>query len=127
LAKLRCDACGGAMRPHVLWFDEYYEEGLFRFESGLSRVGASELLIFVGCSGAANLPRMAARVGIESGAFIVDVNLEPNPFSRLAEELARDSGADPSPDAARTGRRRGAWLRGPADQLVPELIARLLA
>ena len=33
---LRCPKCGSISRPHVLWFDEYYEEALFRSESALS-------------------------------------------------------------------------------------------
>ena len=30
---LRCPECGQRSRPHVLWFDETYDETFFRFES----------------------------------------------------------------------------------------------
>ena len=129
-ARLRCTACEGPMRPHVLWFDEYYEEGLFRFQSGLERVERADLLVFVGCSGAANLPRMAASVALERGCFVLDINPEPNPFSELALAMAaraRDTSTPAGTTSAASERAEGgAWLRGPADTLVPALVDGLL-
>jgi NAD-dependent deacetylase len=48
---LRCPKCGALARPHVLWFDEYYDEASYRFESALRVAGETDLLITVGASG----------------------------------------------------------------------------
>ena len=32
---LQCPLCGALTRPHVLWFDETYNEAHYRFESSL--------------------------------------------------------------------------------------------
>lgn len=84
-ARLRCPRCGGRARPHVLWFDECYDEEHFRFSSSLSAAAAASALLVVGTSGATNLPMQVGQVALRTGATIVDVNPEPNPFSALAE------------------------------------------
>ena len=42
---LACPACGGRARPHVLWFDEIYNEHHFRFQSALRAARATRLLV----------------------------------------------------------------------------------
>ncbi len=82
---IRCPSCGGWARPHVLWFDECYDEEHFRFESSLRAAVAADVLLVVGTSGATNLPMQVGQAALHHGALIVDVNPEPNPFSALAE------------------------------------------
>lgn len=81
---LRCPKCGGRARPHVLWFDEYYDEASYRFESALRVAGETDLLITVGASGSTNLPNQVALVVRRGGGILVDVNVAENHFSRLA-------------------------------------------
>lgn len=100
---LRCPKCGGRARPHVLWFDECYDEASFRFESALRVAGETDLLITVGTSGATNLPNQVALVVRREGGLLVDVNVEENHFSRLAL-----SGG------------RGFFCRGPSGRVLPE-------
>src|SRR5579859_2524937 len=38
---LTCSRCGGWMRPHVLWFDEYYDEPHYRAASALAAAQAA--------------------------------------------------------------------------------------
>jgi len=87
--NLRCDRCGDWMRPHVLWFDEYYNEEWYRFESSLAAASGAALLVVVGTSGATNLPIQVGMRAAERGAYLVDVNPEPNPFSEWAESSPR--------------------------------------
>src|SRR5512138_538410 len=54
--KLSCPRCRGWLRPHVLWFDEYYDEENYRMQTALRAVAGAELLLVVGTSGATNLP-----------------------------------------------------------------------
>ena len=109
-ARLACPACGHWMRPHVLWFDETYDEPRYRFESALRAASSAALLLVVGTSGAAALPVIAARLASERGTPIVDVDPEPNPFATLAA-------ASPV----------GAFVQGSAATVLPDLVARLRA
>jgi len=81
---LKCPACGRITRPHVLWFDETYNEVHFKFETSLRTAAQTDLLIIVGTAGATNLPNQVAGLAKSSGGILVDINIEANPFSRLA-------------------------------------------
>ena len=85
--KLSCPRCGGWLRPHVLWFDECYDEENYRMESALRAAAAADLLLVVGTSGATNLPMQIGELAWRRGTAMVDVNPEANPFSEMAEEL----------------------------------------
>ncbi len=86
---LRC-TCGAWTRPHVLWFDECYDEEHFRFSSSLNAAMAADLLLVVGTSGATNLPMQVGQVCLGRGATMVDVNPDENPFSEMTRHA--DSG-----------------------------------
>jgi len=86
-AALVCPPCGGPTRPHVLWFDECYDEPLFRFESSLRRAAEADLVVSVGTSGATNLPNQVMRLAATTGAAIIDVNSSDNPFAALARSV----------------------------------------
>ncbi len=81
---LRCPHCGGSSRPHILWFDESYNEHHYHFYSSLKAAQATDLLIIVGTSGATNLPNQVAAQVSQAGGIIIDINIEENPFSNLA-------------------------------------------
>jgi NAD-dependent deacetylase len=106
--RLTCPRCKGWLRPHVLWFDEYYDEENYRFESTVKAAAEADLLLVVGTSGATNLPMRVGQICFSSGAALVDVNPEENPFSELAER---------SP--------RGFFARGSATERLPEIVRAL--
>jgi len=86
--RLRCEQCGSWLRPHVLWFDECYDERRYRFESSLRAADQASLLLVIGTSGSTNLPtQMCARVHGRGGAMVV-INRDPSPFSAMAESSA---------------------------------------
>lgn len=105
---LRCPVCGGWARPHVLWFDECYNEEFYRLESSLAEAARANLLIVVGTSGATNLPQQVAQTVARRGGVIIDVNVQEDPFA----ELARASG--------------GYYLAYPSGMILP-LLAELFA
>jgi NAD-dependent deacetylase len=78
--------CKGWCRPHVLWFDECYDDVNFHFTASLSAAASADVLLVVGTSGATNLPLQVGLTAVRRGAVLVDVNLDPNPFSELAVE-----------------------------------------
>lgn len=82
--SLTCPRCGGWRRPHVLWFDEFYNEHFFKFESALRAAAETDLLLIAGTSGATNLPNQVASAVAAKKGVIVNIDTEENPFSRLA-------------------------------------------
>ena len=108
LERLRCPQTGERGRPHVLWFDETYDEENFRFESSLSAASEADLLLIVGTSAATNLPIHVAKVAGRRGAAFIAVNPEPSLFTSQAERLER-----------------GFWLEAPAETALPAICARL--
>ena len=109
LARLCCPKCGGRARPHVLWFDESYDEELFKAATALEVARHAELLLVVGTAGATNLPLQIAAIVARAGRPIIDVNLDDNPFAAAA----RDHG--------------GHVLQGSAAEILPGLVATLAA
>ncbi len=81
---LQCDSCGGWLRPHVLWFDEFYNEEWFRADSALHCADETDVLIIAGTSGATTLPNMIVASVIQRDKPIIDINIEPSPFSEPA-------------------------------------------
>jgi NAD-dependent deacetylase len=105
---LTCPRCRAWLRPHVLWFDEYYDEENYRMDSALRAAGAADLLLVVGTSGATNLPMQIGQLVYRRGAAVVDVNPEENPFAELAAR---------SPS--------GFFARGSACERLPGIVAAL--
>lgn len=108
-AALSCARCGERTRPHVLWFDEYYDEALYRFQSSLAAAASSAVLVTVGTSGATNLPNQMVQAAARAGALLVDVNPDDGPFA----QAARAAG--------------GLWICGAAAARVPELAGAIAA
>ena len=90
LTALRCDGgdarhCGDWLRPHVLWFDESYDEPLYRYVSALRAAETAAALIVVGTSGATTLPARMCEMVAARGVPLIVVDPEPTVFSALAE------------------------------------------
>lgn len=86
---LHCPRCKALLRPHVLWFDESYDEPFYRFHSSLAAAGNTTLLIVVGTSGTTNLPNQIVARVYRRGGFIIDINPNANPFGQLAQTWER--------------------------------------
>lgn len=82
---LSCPDCGGWLRPHVLWFDEYYEEELFRADTAVQRATRADVLLIVGTAGATTLPHRIVELAAAAGACIIEINPERTVFSSSAE------------------------------------------
>lgn len=106
-ALLRCPACGGLARPHVLWFDESYDEPRFFLDTTRRLASRATLLVVAGTSAQTNLPWQVVTLAARAGATIVDINVDDNPFAEIA---AQSGGA----------------LRGSAGAIFPALVAALV-
>jgi NAD-dependent deacetylase len=103
---------GSPARPHVLLWDEAYNEVQYRSESALAAARSCDLLVTIGTSGVAALPyAIAAEAVLEAHASLVDINVADTPYAEHARALAEHG--------------RGLALRGPASRWVPELVTLL--
>jgi NAD-dependent deacetylase len=103
-ARLACATCGARARPHVLWFDEVYDEVHFRFDSSLEAAMRTPLLVVVGTTGATNLPLHVGGLVARRRMPMFVINPEENPFTRMVDEA-----------------RCGVFLEGTAGEWVPIL------
>ena len=83
-ALLVCPRCGGMARPHVLWFDESYDEPRYFLDTVRTVAAGAALLVVAGTSAQTNLPWQVVTLAGRQGAVIVDVNVEDNPFGDIA-------------------------------------------
>jgi NAD-dependent deacetylase len=95
-ALLVCPRCKGMSRPHVLWFDEAYDEERFFLVTVRSLAEKASLLVVAGTSAQTNLPWQVVSLADRAGATIVDINPEDNPFGDIA---ARSGGVIRGPSA----------------------------
>jgi NAD-dependent deacetylase len=93
----RC-GCGALLRPDIVWFGESLDAAAVGRAQAAST--AAEVVLVVGTSSlvypAAALPHLARA----AGAFVVEINPEETPLSRVAD----------------------VWLRGTAAEVVPALV-----
>ncbi len=83
LKLLTCPKCGELLRPHVLWFDEYYNEHYYKFDSAMKIAGESRILFILGTSGVTNLPMLIAEDVLYNKGFVVEVYTDESHFTHL--------------------------------------------
>ncbi|MEO8132325.1 MAG: Sir2 family NAD-dependent protein deacetylase, partial [Bryobacteraceae bacterium] len=85
-------ACGGMMRPGVVWFGEGLDAEIWR--SAAEAVCAAELLLVAGTSAvvypAASLVPLARR----SGARVIEINPEETPVSDTVDYALRGTSGE---------------------------------
>jgi NAD-dependent deacetylase len=107
---LMCPDCGSRTRPHVLWFDEMYNEHYYRYHSALKVAKETDLLLVVGTSGATSLPNQVVWEVKHCNGIIIDINIEKNPFSIIA-----------------LNSRQGCFLKQPSGEALPDILQRFKA
>ena len=88
----RCDACGGLLRPGVVWFGEMIDPAVLR----ASERAASdcELFLVVGTAGAVWPAAGLVATARAGGALVVEFNLEPGAVTSHADLFVPGSAAD---------------------------------
>jgi NAD-dependent deacetylase len=98
----RCEACGAIVRAHVLLFDEYYSgHEDYRFAEAVDAFNRMDLMLLVGTSLAVGITSVAMETAMDRGV----------PVYRI--------------DHADDGRRTARLVKGAAEELLPDLVARL--
>lgn len=87
LELLVCPECGMVTRPHVLFFDEVYDEENYQITTARRAMAGATLCITVGTSGGVPIAERLAGIADGSGAILVDVNPDNNALRRLAFQV----------------------------------------
>ena len=90
--------CGGLARPAVVWFGEPLPEGMMN--EAEHAAASAEVFLVIGTSAVVYPAASLVPYARQSGAKVIEINLEPTPFSALV-------------DCA---------LQGPAGELLPKLL-----
>ena len=92
----RCLACGGVLRPHVVWFGE----ALPRVELELAVEAARTCDIFfsIGTSGVVQPAATLAYAAHNRGAVVVEINAEPTPLTPKADYFLRGKSGEILPE-----------------------------
>lgn len=106
---LVCPQCGFATRPHVLWFDEFYDEEHYRMYTAGSLAARASLCVTIGCSGGVQLATRMAGIAAKAGAIVIDVNPADGELRRLAKRPVH-----------------GGAVEAPASVAVPALVDQIL-
>lgn len=77
----RCEACGGLLRPGVVWFGEALPADALR--RAVEAVERADLLLVIGTS--AVVHPVASLPGLARSAYVVEVNPEPTPLTPTAD------------------------------------------
>ena len=85
-SRLRCPKCGEDLRPHVLWFDEFYNEKFYKLDTVMKIAWKTDLLFVIGTSGTTNLPQRIVEDVLLGGGLVVYVNLDESHFTHLLKE-----------------------------------------
>lgn len=100
----QCVECGDELRPHVLWFDEYYTaHSDYRYHELPERLNGVDLIVCIGTSFSVGITASVLEFAFRNGVSVWVL--------------------DPcQPDIPRIQ-----WLEGRAEVVLPELMARLTA
>lgn len=83
IEALKCPKCGEDLRPHVLWFDEYYNEKFFKKDTVLRISKETGILFILGTSGETTLPQIIAKNVLSKNGTVVEINIVDSYFSEL--------------------------------------------
>ena len=77
----KCEACGGLLRPHVVWFGESLDEKILH--AIYTRLQKAQVVLIVGTSGAVQPAASFGIVAKRAGAFVAELNRSNTPQSPL--------------------------------------------
>lgn len=80
-----CCACGGAARPGVVWFGEALPREVWN--AAEAAVAAAEVVIVIGTSAVVYPAAGLVPLARESGATVIEVNLEATPVTGLVDHV----------------------------------------
>lgn len=104
----RCEVCGGLLRPDVVWFGEMLAPEAWI--ASVEAVDRSDAFLLTGTSAVVTPAADLAALALRRGIPLIEVNLDPTPFSVLATVSLRGRSGELLPELARLVENRGAGL-----------------
>jgi NAD-dependent deacetylase len=79
----KCRACGGLLRPHVVWFGESLDAALLN--SAVQAARSCQVMLVIGTSAIVQPAASLAYEAKETGALVAEINLEETPNSGMMD------------------------------------------
>jgi NAD-dependent deacetylase len=94
-----CPECGSLLRPHIVWFGESLDPAIL--EKAIETVRACDVLLVIGTSALVQPAAGLAFLAAESGARIIEINLDETPLTPYAYAVLRDAAGEILPQIER--------------------------
>jgi len=78
-----CTSCGGLLRPHIVWFGEALDQRVLA--DSVQAVESCDVMVIVGTSGLVHPAAMLMPVAKATGSLVIEINLDPTPYSSDAD------------------------------------------
>lgn len=91
-----CPACGGLLRPHIVWFGESLDPD--DLDRSTAAVGSCEVLLIIGTSGVVYPVASFAALARQAGAFVAEINLDPAPNPQVVDTTIGGRAAEVVPE-----------------------------
>lgn len=95
-----CPACGGLLRPHIVWFGESLDPD--DLDRSVAAVGSCEVLLIIGTSGVVYPAASFASLAKQAGSFVTEINVDPTPNSQLVDVAIGGRAAEIVPQLMKT-------------------------
>ncbi len=82
---LKCEKCGGLIRPDVVWFGEMLPEKALKHAEKCAK--NSEVFFSIGTSAEVYPAAMLPLIAKQSGAYVVEINIKPTVMTYDLDEL----------------------------------------
>ncbi|GMR04132.1 MAG: NAD-dependent deacylase [Thermodesulfobacteriota bacterium] len=89
LTEVPVCACGGLLRPGVVWFGEALPEEVFR--AALNAAARADFMMVIGTSGVVQPAASLAFKAKQAGAYVAEVNPESTPLSSVMDAVLKGS------------------------------------
>ncbi len=95
----RCAACGGLLRPHVVWFGEALPRAAL--EAAVEAARTCDVFFSIGTSGLVQPAASLAVAAHNRGALLVEINAEPTPLTERCDYSFRGRSGEVLPALVR--------------------------
>ena len=96
----QCSACGGLLRPDVVWFGESLPRG--QLEAAVEAARTCDVFFSIGTSGVVQPAASLAFAAHNRGAVVVEINAEPTPLTPKADYFLQGKSGEILPELVKT-------------------------
>ena len=96
----QCSACGGLLRPDVVWFGESLPRG--QLEAAVEAARTCDIFFSIGTSGVVQPAASLAFAAHNRGAVVVEINAEPTPLTPKADYFLQGKSGEILPELVKT-------------------------